>query len=65
MNEIQRLRKMLKSLEKKKRRPHKLDRLGIKLFNGDADDLHHFVLDVESKFNYLRKALSKDWTSFA
>ena len=60
MNEIQRLRKKLKSLEKKKRRPHKPDRLDIKPFNGDADDLHRLVLDVESKFDYHRKALSKD-----
>ena len=39
MNEIQRLRKKLKSLEKKKRRPNKPDRLDIIPFNGDADDL--------------------------
>ena len=54
MNEIQRLRKKLKSLEKKKRRPHKPDRLDIKPFKGDADDLHRVVLDVESKFDYHR-----------
>ena len=60
MNEIQRLRKRLKSLEKKKRRLHKPDRLDIKPFSGDADDLHRFVLNVESKFDYHRKALSKD-----
>ena len=60
MNEIQRLGKKLKSLEKKKRRPHKPDRLDIKPVNGDADDLHRFVLDVESKFDYHRKDLSKD-----
>ena len=60
MNEIQRLRKKLKSLGKKKRQPHKPDRLDIKPFNGIADDLHRFVLDVESKFDYHLKALSKD-----
>ena len=60
MNEIQQLRKKLKSLEKKKRRPNKPDRLDLKPFNGDADDLHRFVLDDESKFDYHRKALSKD-----
>src|SRR5947209_471904 len=56
---IQRLRKKLKSLEKK-RRPHKPDRLDIRPFDGDADDLNRFVLDVESKFDYHRKALRKD-----
>ena len=60
MNEIQRLRRKLKSLEKKKRRPHKPDGLDINPFKGDADDLHCFVLDVESKFDYHGKALSKD-----
>ena len=60
MNEIQRLRRKLKSLEKKTRRPHKPDRLDIMPFNGDADDLHRFVLNVESKFDYHSKALSKD-----
>ena len=61
MNEIQQLRKKLKSLSKKKRRPNKPDRLDIKPFNGDADDLHRFVLDVKSKFDYYHhKALSKD-----
>ena len=38
MNEIHRLRKKLKSLEKKKRRPNKPDRLDITPFNGDTDD---------------------------
>ena len=60
MNEIQWLRKKLKSLERKKRLPHMPDRLDIKPFNGDADELHRFLLDVESKFDYHRKALSKD-----
>ena len=58
-DKIQRLKKKLKALEKKKR-PHKPDRLDIRPFDGDADDLKPFVLDVESKFDYHRKALYKD-----
>ena len=60
MNKIQRLRRKLKSLERKKRRPHQPDRLDIKPFSGNEDDLHRFVLNVESKFDYHCKALSKD-----
>ena len=59
-DKIQRLKKKLKALEKKKKRPHKPDRLDIRPFDGDADDLKRFVLDVESKFDYHRKALYKD-----
>jgi len=46
--------------KKKKSHPHKPDRLDIRPFNGDADDMQRFVLDVESKFDYHRKALHKD-----
>ena len=56
---IQRLRKKLKSLEKK-RGPHKPDHLDIRPFDGDADDLNRFILDVESKFDYHHKALCQD-----
>ena len=59
-DKIQSLRKKLKALEKKKKRPHKPDQLDIRPFDGDADDLKHFVLDVESKFDYDQKALYKD-----
>ena len=34
--------------------------MDIRPFDGDADDLKRFVLDVESKFDYHRKALYKD-----
>ena len=59
-DKIQRLKKKLKALEKKKKRPHKPDQLDIRPFDGNAVDLNHFVLDVESKFDYHRKALYKD-----
>ena len=59
-DKIQRLKKKLKALVKKKKRPHKPDQLDIRPFHGDADDLKRFVLDVESKFDYHRKALYKD-----
>ena len=59
-DKVQRLRKKLKGLEKKKKRLNKPDQLDIRPFDGDADDLKHFVLDVESKFDYQRKALYKD-----
>ena len=59
-DKIKRLKKKLKALEKKKKWPHKPDRLDIRLFDGDAVDLRPFVLDVESKFDYHREALYKD-----
>ena len=59
-DKIQRLKKKLKSLEKKRKRLHKPDRLDIRPFDEDADDVKRFVLDVESKFHYHRKALYKD-----
>ena len=34
--------------------------MDIRPFDGDADDVKRFVLDVESKFDYHRKALYKD-----
>ena len=59
-DELRRLRERLRALEKKRRRPHKPDRLDIRPYDGNPDDLRRFVLDVETKFDYHRKALSKD-----
>ena len=59
-DKIQRLRKKLKALEKKKKQLHRADRLDIRPFDRDADDLKRFVLEVKSKFDYHRKALYKD-----
>ena len=59
-DKIQRLRKKLKALAMKKKRPHKPDRLDIRPFHGDAVDWKRFVLDIESKFDYHRKELYKD-----
>ena len=59
-NKIQRLKRKLIALEKTKKRPHKPDRLDIRPFDGNANDLKRFVLDVESKFDYHRKALYND-----
>ena len=49
----------------KKKRPHKPDRLDIRPFDGDADDLKRFVLDVESKFDYHRRHSIRIWTKSA
>ena len=59
-DKIQPLRKKLKALEMKKKRLHKPDRLDIRPFDGDADDLKRFVLDVKSKFDYHRNTSYKD-----
>jgi len=56
---IRKLKKKLKALEKKKR-PHKPDRLDVRPFDGNPDDLKRFAMDVESKFDYHRKSIRKD-----
>ena len=66
MNKIKKKKKKkLKYLKKKKRRPHKSDRIDIKPFNGDADDLHRFVLNVESNSTSTTRPCPEIWTRSA
>ena len=59
--EIRKLQRALKVLKKKKKsQPQKPSRLDIRPFNGDPDDVQRFVLDIETNFDYNRKALNKD-----
>ena len=51
----------MKALKKKKKsQPQKPSRLDIRPFSGDPDDMQRFVLDIETNFDYHRKALYKD-----
>ena len=59
--EIRKLQCALKALKKKKKSyPQKPSQLDIRLFNSDPDDMQRFVLDIETNFDYHRKALYKD-----
>ena len=59
--EIRKLQRALKALKKKKKsQPQKPSRLDIRALNGDPEDMQRFVLDIETNFDYHRKALCKD-----
>ena len=59
--EIHKLQRALRALKKKKKsQPQMPSRLDIRPFNGDPDDMQRFVLDIETIFDYHRKALNKD-----
>ena len=59
--EIRKLHCALKALKKiKKSQPQKPSRLDIRPFNGNPDDIQRFVLDIDTNFDYHRKALNKD-----
>ena len=60
-SEICKLQHALKALKKKKKsQPQKPSRLDIRPFNGDPEDIQQFVLDIQTNFDYHRKALYKD-----
>ena len=53
------MKKQIKAL-KRKGRGHKPDRLDVRPFNGNPEDLKRFAMDLESKFDYHRKVLRRD-----
>ena len=51
------MKRMKRKSKRSRRKPEKLE---IKAFKGDPDDMRRFVNDVETKLEYHRKALVKD-----